>query len=98
MEKHGEGILTGCNANHEWMLKWWWSNYKQSNAYPVTFVDFGMSVGAKSWCEQRGAVLSIPKRIPLIPPKNASSYASIKRPIWLSKPEALLRSPYQKTI
>ncbi len=54
----GDGILTGCDQNQEWMLKWWWENYTACNQFPVTFVDFGMTASAKKWCEKHGTVTS----------------------------------------
>lgn len=93
-----QGILTGCDSNYDWMLKWWWSHYEATNHYPVTFIDFGMTPSAKAWCEQKGTVLSLPQITPDSPPPTASPYACSKRAIWLSKPQALLNTPYQKTI
>ena len=61
-----EGVITGCNENHEWLLKTWWHYYTKSNSYPVTFMDFGMSKSARIWCEKRAPVISIPL------PKTAS--------------------------
>lgn len=50
----GPGVLVGCDAAQEWMLSWWWQNYSESNSYPVTFIDFGLSEEAKRFCEERG--------------------------------------------
>lgn len=93
-----KGVLTGCDSNHEWMLKWWWDHYRASNSFPVTFIDFGMSLSAKLWCQKRGGLVSVSKSWTTSPPENASLYACAKRAVWLSKPEALLKSPYQTTI
>jgi len=98
MTEKNHGILTGCDSQHEWMLKWWWKNYSKTNTYPVTFIDFGMTEGAKSWCKQRGNVLALAKNTSKTPPPCASPFALLKRQVWLSKPEALLKTPYEKTI
>lgn len=98
MNTYTKGVLTGCDINHEWMLKWWWTNYRKANAYPVTFIDFGMSKAAKSWCEKHGTIISLRKPFIGTPPSSTSVYALRKRKIWLSKPKALLHTPYQKTI
>ena len=55
----GDGVLTGCDENHEWMLKWWWKHYTSSNTLPVTFLDFGMSKSAQIWCKKRGLVIPV---------------------------------------
>ncbi|MBI3211128.1 MAG: hypothetical protein HYZ47_00350 [Simkania negevensis] len=51
------GILTGCDENQEWFLKWWWENYSRFNSAPVAFFDFGMSESAKLYCKSKGAVI-----------------------------------------
>ena len=91
MTKKSQGILTGCDSQHEWMLKW-------NNSYPVTFVDFGMTAPAKAWCASKGEVLSLTKNDTGTPPDCASSFARAKRQTWLSKPQALLSTPYEQTI
>jgi len=98
MTKKSQGILTGCDSHHEWMLKWWWNSYQKRNSYPVTFIDFGMTAAAKTWCETKGQVLSLNKNTAGPPPNCASSFALIKRQTWLSKPQALQRTPYEQTI
>jgi len=100
-----KGVLTGCNAEQEWMLKWWWENYSKHNDYPVTFCDFGMSLGARKWCEKKGTVLPFdPKSI--LSEKNDSApwankvsiSAHNKRSIWFSKALVLSQTPYEKTV
>lgn len=96
--KTKQGILTGCDTRHEWMLKWWWKSYKKTNTHPVTFIDFGMSKAAKIWCAKQGEVIPLRKKHLMPAPAWISSYAYIKRQTWLSKPAALLKTPYEKTI
>lgn len=101
--KHG--VLTGCNEDQEWMLKWWWKNYTKHNAFPVTFCDFGMSPGAKKWCQTKGNILTFdPQSIQL---KNASeaqwkNQVSLstwnRRAIWFAKAFILEQTPYEKTV
>ncbi|WP_420421725.1 hypothetical protein [Simkania sp.] len=98
MTKKSQGILTGCDSHHEWMLKWWWNSYQKSNSYPVTFIDFGMTQGAKKWCETKGKVLALNINEAGAAPECASTFARIKRKTWLSKPQALLKTPYDETI
>ena len=101
MEK---GILTGCNAEQEWMLKWWWENYSKHNNYPVTFCDFGMTPSAKKWCSKRGKILPFdPQSLPLTQNSapwsgKLSKSALNRRSLWFSKPLILSKTPYAKTI
>jgi len=43
----GNGLITGCDETHEWMLPTWWKHYSKRNSSPVSFIDFGMSKSAK---------------------------------------------------
>jgi len=104
-----EGVITGCNERQEWLLKTWWHYYSNSNSYPVTFIDFGMSKSARMWCEKRAPVIDIP--IPEVTPKEKIDSKKIQiwdenaqhtnywpsRPLWFAKPQAMLKSPYDKT-
>jgi len=98
-----KGVLTGCNAEQEWMLKWWWGNYSKQNNYPVTFCDFGMSLGARKWCETKGNVLPFdPKSIStdknhLAPWSDKVSLSTLnKRSVWFSNPSFSPNPPMKK--
>lgn len=105
-----QGVITGTNARYEWMLKLWWHYYSQTNTYPVTFMDFGMSKSARLWCESKGSVLSIslPEGIPtpeskIDPLKKREWEVAYKSPWearkgWFYKPFALLKTPYEQTL
>jgi len=106
-----EGILTGCDEPHEWMLKIWWHYYSQTNTYPVAFCDFGMSKSARIWCEKRGTVIDpqVPKNIPVpktdVDPKLWTEWERVytdiiwtSREVWFQKPYAITQSPFEKTI
>jgi len=104
-----QGIITGCDENQEWMLKLWWHYYSQTNTYPVTFMDFGMTKSARLWCEKRGQVITIelPQGIPV--PKEKIDIQTQReweigyndpwqaRNGWFYKPFSLLKSPYEQT-
>ena len=103
----GDGVLTGCDENHEWMLKWWWKHYSQANHLPVTFIDFGMSKSAKIWCEKRGLVIPVTMeesffyskdKLPIETQKKwNSSYSKTiwtSRKAWCLKTLGLLKTPY----
>ena len=79
-----KGVVTGCDKHCEWMLEWWWDNYKEHNSYPVTWADFGMSNEAKSWCAKKGDVLNL-------------QFKSGTRN-WFKKPLAILGCVYERVI
>ena len=37
-------VLTGSDANTEWMLPWFIENYKKHNDTHLSIVDFGMNL------------------------------------------------------
>lgn len=101
----GEGILTGCDAEQEWMLKWWWEHYAKDNHYPVSFCDFGMSKSARLWCQTKGNLISLEQpqvagksSVTASWSKTTTAFAWSKRQAWFCKPLVLLKTPYQKTI
>jgi len=69
-------IVTGCDRNFEWMLPWWWNNYRKHNNYRVRFADFGMSGEMRRWSASRGIVIDLPFKLK----KN-----------WFKKPLAILQ-------
>ncbi len=105
------GILTGCDENQEWMLKWWWEHYRQHNHLPVTFFDFGLSQSARRWCEKRGKTVSVDlpptlvKQKKCFPKKVQKQWEKLyslelwrARKGWLSKPFAFLLSTYKYAV
>ncbi|PCI77177.1 hypothetical protein COB21_03320 [Candidatus Aerophobetes bacterium] len=105
--KNSIGVLTGCNQNHEWLLKSWWHHFSKHNDLNVTFIDFGMSESAKLWCKTKGSIIDMSGSHPWITPKeNISENVRKKweklyaptlwgaRACWLTKPVAFLQTPY----
>src|SRR5689334_19040244 len=101
------GVIVGCDETQEWLLPWWWERYSSENNFPVCFADFGMSLTARSWCEQRGEMLQI-----AIDCSSASSEdfpcsneaKSLYGPLlcstrgqWFKKPFACLASPFHRS-
>lgn len=105
------GVLVGADATQEWLLPWWWKHYSRHNTLPVTFVDFGLSANANSWCKARG------NTIPLILDKSFIAAKETVDPehalLWerwygkkmwswrqscFNKPFAYLLSPYEETV
>jgi len=106
-----QGVLCGADLHQEWLLPWWWSSYRLNNTCPVTFCDFGLSDDARSWCQDRGTVISIDTcsswiaSCDQIPAFLKSEWEKLygkriwnSRQAWFKKPIALLDSPYQKTL
>lgn len=106
-----QGILTGCDETHEWMLKWWWSHYSAHNTYPLVFCDFGMTKSARNWCETKGTVLSLDLPEDFIAPREAINPTLLKRwePLyknaswsarkaWFHKPFVIPHTPFEETI
>lgn len=105
------GVLVGTNAKQEWLLPWWWENYSRHNAFPVTFVDLGLSEGGRAFCQDKGRLVSIPSFNFLgerdqTKEERAQFWESIyegrswwnKRGVWHHKPIALLQTPYEYTL
>lgn len=107
-----QGIIVGCDKNQEWLLPWWWENYRLRNDYPVAFFDFGLSEKAKEFCRSKGLFLQIPEELLLEDDslkideqeskKWEESFTKEKlwssRQSWLKKCSAAYLSPFSKTI
>ena len=46
-------IITGADSKCEWLLPWWYGNFKKHNNLEVTICDFGLSEKALNWCEKK---------------------------------------------
>jgi hypothetical protein len=105
------GILVGSDARQEWLLPWWWENFRRHNQYPVSFVDFGLSQEKKAWCRERGELIAL--RTPPLFVKDREEVCGAlaegweshypdtfwaSREAWFKKPLACLQSPYERTI
>ncbi len=78
-------VLTGCDAAHEWMLKWFYENYKKHNTFDLIVADFGnMSNNIKSWCSLN--------KIRIVTPTSATGKN------WFKKPEAILMCEYKRIL
>jgi hypothetical protein len=76
------GVMVGADAIQEDLLPHWYEHYLRHNAYPIQFVDFGLSIGARDWCAQRGTLIDM---------------RGLSIPAMYRKPIAMLRSPYGRT-
>ena len=105
------GVIIASSKEQEWLLPWWWENYSKHNAFPVTFVDFGLSEDGKSFCRQKGELVEIPF-FPSIGKKEETEKEKLlfwetiyrsntwkdKRSFWHKKSIALLQTPYEYTL
>ncbi|MES2272637.1 MAG: hypothetical protein V4487_00395 [Chlamydiota bacterium] len=106
-----DGIVVGSDQTQEWLLPWWWDNYLRYNAFPVTFVNFGLSLEMKKWCQERGELIRLPifdlevKEKGEIETSIATEW-ELKfgktlwqsRGAWFKKPLACLQSPYRRSL
>jgi hypothetical protein len=105
------GILCGSDAGQEWLLPWWWERYAEHNAFPVTFVDFGMSDQGRSFCRERGESVLLDRDDSFVSMREEIDLERVRtwegfygktlwpcRRHWFKKPFALLHSPYEKTL
>jgi len=106
------GLIVGSDQRLEWLLPWWWHHYSRYNAYPVTFIDFGMSEQALDWCRQKGQLISydLPSNFLTaredIPVDLKVRWQAIylNKQFWdirqkcLKKPFAMLMSSYRQTL
>lgn len=80
---HDVGIITGCDAKHEWLLPWWYANVSQYNKLPITFANFGLSSHGMDWCKTRGSIVNLTFKA---------------RRNWFKKPVAILNASYKNII
>ena len=105
------GIVVAATHHLEWILPWWWINYKAHNDLPVAFFDLGLSEKAKDWCKQRGSLISldIPDSLVFGKEKVDPLLADLWEKVigsgiwdirlkWFKKPFVLTESPFLKTI
>ena len=109
--KSDRGILVGADARQEWLLSWWWENYRRHNAYPVSFADFGLSEEMRSWCKERGELIDLRAASEFVKGQNevdpllAKEWESLYPPTfwklreaWFKKPLACREFPYNWTL
>lgn len=110
--EYEKGVIVGCDEAQEWLLPWWWERYSAKNNFPVLFADFGMSLKARSWCQQRGEILliktdfsSAPSSTYLQSCHDAKYWEDFYGPSlwtcrdqWFKKPFACLASSFQRSV
>jgi hypothetical protein len=105
-----DGVIVGCDQTQEWLLPWWWDHYRKHNAYPVAFVDLGMSFSAKEWCKKQGEYIHLPVADIFVAERSEIDPSLVQqwekvfvnfwepRNAWFKKPLACLQSPFRRTI
>ncbi len=106
-----KGIVVAATQHIEWLLPWWWINYKAHNNLPVAFFDLGLTEKAKAWCKERGTLISLTvpdslvfgkeKVEPLLADKWEKVIGSGVWDIrlkWFKKPFVFTESPFLKAI
>jgi hypothetical protein len=107
----GDGILVGSDLTQEWILPWWWENYKHFNSHPVVFIDLGMSFEMKAWCKERGKTIRLFVADVFVAEKDQIDSQRIdewegrlgktvwpSRNGWFKKPTACLQTPFNRSI
>ena len=81
---YNEAFLTGCDANHEWMLEWFFKNYQRHVKSRLVFANFGLSEdGLKTVRKYVDAVMDLTKTT---------------EQGWFKKPLSMLSCPSKKTV
>ena len=78
------GVITGCDRKLEWILPWWYENFRKHSDARVAFCDFGMSKEMLARCALWGKVIPI-------------DYGPDGKK-WWKKPFAVLASPFRHTV
>lgn len=105
------GVIVAATHHIEWLLPWWWVNYKAHNDLPVAFFDLGLTDKAKEWCKKRGQLISlnVPDSLVFgkdkVDPLLAAKWEKVigsgvwdVRLKWFKKPFVFTESPFSKTI
>jgi hypothetical protein len=83
-KSYDEAFLTGCDESHEWMLPWFFKNYKKHCNKPLIFSDFGLSdLGRAIVRKNVHAVMNL---------------GEIEEYNWFRKPLSMWKSPSKKTV
>jgi len=79
---YDEAFLTGADSKTEWMLQWFFENYKKHNDKPIIFADFGVQ-DLDAIRPHVHAIIDLSK---------------IGEKGWFKKPKSMLHAPAKKCI
>lgn len=84
MKSFERAFLTGVDAKQEWMLPWFFKNYKKYNKLPVIVADFGMSPKGLELAKRHAKeIIDLTKEI---------------EKGWFLKPKSMWKSPAKNTV
>lgn len=82
MKSYDKAFLTGADFNTEWMLPWFFRNYRRHNDTPIIFANFGV-IDLESIRPHVHAIMDL---------------TQISEQGWFKKPKAMIHSPSLKTV
>lgn len=77
-----KAFITGADSNTEWMLPWFFENYKKHNKTPILLADFGLK-NPKKYKKYVHAIIDM---------------SHIQEEGWFKKPKAIIYSPAEMTV
>jgi hypothetical protein len=105
------GVIVAADQGAEWLLPWWWECYSKHHQQPVAFIDFGMSEKGKRWCFEKGLLIPFEGQSDFVLPKerveknNQTKWEALYGPTvwqarnsWFKKPQAMLQSPFERSV
>lgn len=105
------GIILGVSKELEWMLPWWFHHYNRTNSLPVAVVDFGLTPLGAEFAREKAILIQPELQTSFVKDKKyVSKFAAMSwesavegdlweiRKKWLLKPQAMLNTPFEKTI
>jgi hypothetical protein len=90
MTQENFGIIVGCDARQEWMLKTFFINLRLHSDLPFVVFDFGMSHLGKKMAEKWAQVISLETNLRKFKYQKFNS----RKEVWLKKPQAFENAPF----
>lgn len=89
------GVIVGCCSKMEYLLPYFYINFRLNSNLPLVFFDFGMTSMGKAYCQKRGLLFTIDDS--LYAPKSDTQLELIKT-MWFKKPLAFKHTPFDETL
>lgn len=86
-----KGVIVGCCAKMEYLLPYFYLNFRLNSDLPIVFFDFGMTTIGRLFCEKRGKVIDVDES--LYHPTSDVQLELIKT-MWFKKPIAFQKAPF----
>jgi len=94
MTQESFGIIVGCDARQEWMLKTFFINLRLHSDLPFIVFDFGMSHLGQKMAEKWAQVIPIDTHLRKFKYQKFNS----RKEVWLKKPQAFAKAPFHFNI